>query len=373
MALFLCFFGDSALWDNILLVPGYPAGYSYFRPFRYRDDWVQKSLLEEIQSKQSCGKLTGVPAILGMRFLLDQKKWSVLPIRKAVIRYIDPMSDNQSVYFSMGSLYDFTKVKELSDICVDIDAYERDMVGEKSLFFRANLAFPITECENEMMEDAAWVSFVNLVASEKNLPLKEEAKRALFIRFQGLSRKEPVKRGAIHKSWSSGEIHGTILTEGTSYELVFYHRVPWLLDQHMSLKKSLMKYRVPSGNLELSRAEEDLTGNYQKHVLNVSALRPSGTWEEIIIELPEQVESQDGKKVYTANSHIPLKVKISHWHRFKQIYFWVLIVWVSLFVNSILGYILEGKTNWNLIVVSASMSVLAAIGVYMLQRRGTTK
>lgn len=372
MTLFLCFYGDSVLWDNILLVPGYPAGYSYIRPFRYRDNWVQRSLLEEMQNEQACEKLTGAQVVLCMRFLLDQKRWSILPIRKAVIRHIDPMADNQSVYFSMGSLYDFTKVKELSDICVDIDQSERDAVGE-TLFFRANLDISITECETKMMEDTSWVSFVDLVASEKHLPIKEEAKESLFVRFQGLSCEELAEKGVIHKSWSSGEIHGTILTEGSSYELVFYHRVPTLITQHISIKKSLIKYKVPSGNLELSRSEEDLTGNYQKHVLNVSALKPTGTWEEIIIELPEQVESQDGRTINTVNSRIPLKVKTSHWYRFKQTYVWLLIIWISLSVNVILGHLLEGKTNWNLIIASALIAVLSALGVYMLQRRSAPK
>ena len=135
----------------------------------------------------------------------------------------------------------------------------------------------------------------------------------------------------------------------------------------------MINYKVPSGNLELSPSEEDLTGNYQKHVLNVSATKPTGTWEEIIIELPEQVESQDERTVHTVNSHIPLKVKTSHWYRFKQTYLWLLIVWISLSVNVLLGHLLEGKTNWNLIVASALIAVLSALGVYMLQRRSTPK
>jgi hypothetical protein len=372
MTLFLCFYGDSALWDNILLIPGYPSGHSYFRPFRYRDNWVQESLLEEMQNEKAREKLTGEQVILCMRFLLEEKKWSILPVRKAVIRHIDPMRNNQSVHFSMESLYDFNKVKALSDICVDIHPSERNAVGG-ALFFRANLAISLAECENEMMEDTAWVSFVDLVASEQKLPLKEEAKGALFFRFQGISSKKLEKRGVIHKSWSLGEIHGTILTEGSSYELVFYHRVPTLVGQNISVKKSLVKCKVPSSNLELSRSEEEITANYQKHVLNVSALKPSGTWEEIIIEPPEQVESQDGRIIHTANSRIPLKVRTSLWYRLKQTYFWVLIVWASLSANVVVDNLLEGKTDWNLIIVSASIAVLSALGVYMLQQRSTPK
>jgi hypothetical protein len=372
MANFLCFNGDGPYWDNVLLIPGYPSGYSYLRPFRYRDSWVQKHLLKEIQNKVAREKLVGTSVILSMRFRLKQKKWSLIPIRKAIIRNIDPMPDNQSIYFSMGALYDFKKAKSLSDACINIKEKERDAVGE-ALFFTANLEIPLKECENDTTEDAAWVSLVNLIAGEKNLPIRKEAKRALFIRFRGISGKEPSKIGTIYKSWSSGEMHGTILSEGESYELTLYHRVPWLLDQNMSLEKSLIKYKVPSGNLELSISEEDLTGNYQKHIFNVAAIRPSGTWEEIIVELPEKIKSQDGEKIYTANPHIPLKVEISHWHRFKQIYIWLLIVWLSLFASSVIGYILDKKTNLPLIITSALISVLSAIGIYMIQQRGKTR
>lgn len=44
--LFLCFFGDGPHWDNTPLVPAYPSGYSYSRPFRYRDRWVHREVLE---------------------------------------------------------------------------------------------------------------------------------------------------------------------------------------------------------------------------------------------------------------------------------------------------------------------------------------
>jgi hypothetical protein len=36
MSLFVTFYGDGPYWDNTVLLPAYPSGYSYFRPFRYR-------------------------------------------------------------------------------------------------------------------------------------------------------------------------------------------------------------------------------------------------------------------------------------------------------------------------------------------------
>jgi len=307
-----------------------------------------------------------------MRFRLEEKKWLLIPIRKAIIRNIDPMPDHQSIYFSMGSLYDFRKVKSLSEVCIDIKGKGRNILGDR-LFFAANLEIPIKECENAEVEDASWVSLVNLIASEKKLPIKEEAKRSIFIRFQNVSNKNSNEIGTIYKSSSLGEIQGIILSEGKSYELNLYHRVPCLLAQNISLEKSSIKYKILSGNLELSITEEELTGNYQKHTLNVAALKPSGTWEEIIVELPDKIKSQDKKRIYAANAHIPLKVKISNWHRFKQIGIWLLVTWLSLFITSIIGYLLDNKANLPLIVISALGSVASAFGIYKIQQRGTIK
>jgi hypothetical protein len=317
-------------------------------------------------------ELIDTEAILCMRFILEKNSWSVLPIRKCVIRHIDIMPDNHYIYFSMGSLYDFTNVQDLSSVCVDISQSERETIGN-TLFFRTNLGILIPECKNDSQEDASWVSFTNLIAKDTTLPLRDEAKKSLFIRFQGISRDKPTERGVMYKSWSSGEVCGTILTEGLSYELVFYHRVPSLIDQNISLKKFLLKYKSPSGNFELNKTEEEVTGNYQKHILNISALKPSGTSEELTIELPEQVESQDGRKINTINSRIPLKIKFSPLYRLKHTWGWVFIVWASLFTNVIIDNLSQEKINWSLTIISAVIALLSAIGVFMLQQRGSNK
>jgi hypothetical protein len=66
---YLCFFGDGRLWDNTPLVAAYPSGFSYFRPFRYRDAWIQDELRKEIDNESQRGILVGSAATLGMRFL----------------------------------------------------------------------------------------------------------------------------------------------------------------------------------------------------------------------------------------------------------------------------------------------------------------
>ncbi|MFC1967312.1 hypothetical protein ACFLV2_01530 [Chloroflexota bacterium] len=370
LSLFLCFNGDGPYWDNILHIPEYPSGYSYFRPFRYRDKWIQNSLLIKIQNEQTRKKLIGAQVVLCMALRAEER--IILPIRQAVIRHIDPMPDNQSVYFSMGPMYDFTKINTLIDSRLNIGKSGKESIGI-SLFFEMKSEIPNAVCNSEVSEDNSWVAYTDLIGNEATLPISEEAKQSLFIRFRGLGRKKLTDMQCIYKSWSSGEVQGAVLSEGTSYELVYFHRVPSLISKDISLKKSMITYKVPSGNLELSRSEEELTGNYQKHVLSISANKPSGTWEEIVIEFTEKLESQTGMTINAEKSSLPLKVKISHWYRFFRTYIWVLMIWASLSINVVIENLLEGKTDWNLIIASALIAVFSAIGIFMLQQKNPSK
>ncbi len=374
MSLFLCYFGDSALWDNTVLIPGYPQKYSYFRPFRYTDSLVQRSLLAKIKNEQNRKDLVNKEVILGTRFRNEKNKWTVLPIRKVTIEHIDYMPDNHSVYFSMGPLYDFTakEVKTLADACVKISPSDRNSVDD-ALFFEANLPVPLPEC-NEAQEDPAWVMLVNLISQGKNIPLKKEATKSIYFRFNLLRKGKLTKKGIMYQSPSLGQKEGATLSEGASYEMILYHRVPLLLDKPISLTNSMIKFKAPTGNLEISPSEEELTGNYQKHVLNIAALKPSGAWEEIIIEMPEQIKSQDEKEtLLTTNIHIPLKVRKSFWYRLLRTYIFLIIIWGSLFAGNIFDKIIAGKTDWTLIIISAVIAIVSAFGVYGLEQKVVTK
>lgn len=371
-SLFLCFFGDGPRWENILQLPGYPRGYSYVRPFRYRDKWIQGELLDVISNEQEREKLKRQDVFVCMRFLDEKNKWLVLPIRKAKIEHIDPMPENQSVYFSMGPMYDFKGVKELSSICLEIDTSRRKEIGE-ALFFKSDIVVPINKFE-ETNEDNAWIRYTDLVAGDQNLNIHADAKNGLFIRFHGIKGNKEVKTGVINTSVSLGETRGAILSEGNSYELVFYHRIPCLIDQNKSIKRSKLEYKIPSGNIELNRWEEDLTSNYQKHVLNVTALSPSGTYEEIVIELPEKVDSEDGETIINVvKFQIPVKVKLSHRYRFMKTYLWIIMISLTLFGNVIVGQQLSINVDSKLIILSGILAVGSAIGVYLLQQKGSSK
>lgn len=371
-ALFLCFYGDGPMWDNVTMVPGFPSGCSYLRSFRYRDSWIQNELREKMKNGQKSDKQAFGDAVLCMRFINENNSRLILPVRMVTIEKVDPMPDNQSVYFRMGPLYDFTKVKTLTDACMTIVPSEQTRIGS-ALFFEAGITVPRDKFTIER-EDEAWVAYADLIAKDSSVSINPDARRSLFIRLKGFTNKEPAKIDIINASVSTGKLWGTILGEGESYELVFYHRIPCMIDQNKSVKKSSLKYKVPSGNIELSTSEEELTGNYQKHMLNVSALKPSGTWEEIVVEPQDKIESQDGATIIlTTSMKIGVKVKLSQWYRFKRTYAWLALIWATLFLNVLIGHQKDQVRDWGLIIASAVVAVGSAMGVYALQQRSASK
>jgi len=366
--LFLCFFGDGPRWDNILLVPSYPSSYSYPRPFRYRDKWIQADLLNELSNKNKFKSFIGSQAVLCMRFLTEEHKWKLIPIRKVKITHIDMLSDNNSVYFKLESFRDYRSFSKLSEACLEIDIEDYEKIGS-SLFFKSNTIIPENSFVNVDNEDANWIKFSDLVAREDILPIKEDAKRGLFLRFRKISNSDPAPVDVLYKSSYAGEISGSILSEGSTYELVFFHRIPKLIDTNIDLKPLPVKYRASAGNIEFNRSEEEFSSNYQTHVINITALRPSGTSEEIVIA-PEQEETnnQSKQQINIIKLAIPIKIKKSNYYRFKTTGIWLLLLWFSLVANVIIGHIIEGKTNIPLIIGSAIVSLFSAIAVFFMRK-----
>lgn len=370
-ALFLCFFGDSAYWDNGLVVPGYPTGFSYFRPFRYTDQWIQAELLLEMSDSAKAKQLIGQEVVLCARFRTEGFEWFVLPIRKATIRHVDSLPDNHSIDFSVGPLYDFTRVAEFSSAGLYLSQGDQEKIGQK-LFFRADLSVPLAKCPGGCGEDGAWAALVNLIGCSSAPPLRKEIREGLFIRVQALSRDKAEVVQQIHRSWSCGEKYGWQLVEGESYELIYLHRVPLLIGDNISLKPCQIKYKAPTGNLELSTSEETLTGNYQRHVISVTARKPSGTYEQIVIDIPDGIESERGDIIRSVDWTIPVRVVASWRYRLRRVYVPLFLLWAGLVGNVVVGYIKEGETDLALIGISALLALVSAVGVYLVQKTGAS-
>jgi hypothetical protein len=51
LTLVLSFYGDGPKWENFVYLPVSPSGCSYFRPFRYRDEWLETRLLDRLKDE----------------------------------------------------------------------------------------------------------------------------------------------------------------------------------------------------------------------------------------------------------------------------------------------------------------------------------
>jgi len=260
----------------------------------------------------------------------------------------------------MGLLFDFTGIDDLQESCVEIREEERDSIGN-SLFFRSRVTIPESRLVGQENEDTSWAKFCDLVCGEKTLPLRREAKQGLFLRFREPSREQRSPTRLIHRSWHRGRVYGSILPEGTTYELVLLHRIPALIPTDASVKFPV-EYKVATGNIELSRSGTDLTGNFQTHVLSVTGVRPSATSEELIIAPKEEsVEAEDGQRINAVELAIPLKVIKDVRYRLRTIGIRIIGLWFALFVSGAIGPIREGKTDIAAMAVSAVASACATL------------
>jgi hypothetical protein len=369
--LFICFFGDKGLWDNVILTAAYPVGFSYFRPFRYRDAWVQEKIINEIIDQANRDYFIGEEATLAMRFISDEHKWELLPIRKVYITGIDYLPDNQSIYFKMGPMIDFGGFKGgLQQNCLEIPTADREKMSGSELMFYSSASVPEEKFLTEDKEDASWVAYSDLIARDNSLPINEEAKNCIFLRFIPPSNKQSAKTEIIHQSKRMGYMYGTHLYEGQNYELVFLHRVPSLIGSHTTVGKVPIDYVARSGNIELSRTEEEYTHNYQTHVLTITAIRPTGTWEEIILRPKTPTVTADDKRtINTVNLHIPLKVNFSLWYRLRTSGILFILLWFALFVSAYLNPLLKENTTATILIGHAIASAVVAILIIVVKQR----
>jgi len=303
-------------------------------------------------------------ALLCMRFDDDSR---LLPVPRVVIKHVDYQPGNHMIYFKMGPLYDFTEVAALEDACVRLPDDEVGDIGDR-LFFRSGLDVSRLLFADRAAEQRAWIKLCDLLAADDTLNINVEAKNAMFLRFDPpvLSR-EAIPSHFLHMSFQEGAKYGAVLDEGSTYELAVTHRIPALIGTDSLAPPIPVDYRPSTENLELSRLQEDFTGNYQTHTLVMFARRPSGTFEELVVgPAAEAFPLGQGESVRTAKLHIPLKIRRSLWYRVRTKWFWVAVLASALSFGDFVGDLVSGDpvSFWGL-VVSVALFTLASVIIHV--------
>jgi hypothetical protein len=380
--LFLCFNGDGPYWSDFVRTISYPSGFSYtVYPFRYDTDLVEPSLAAELGSADGIRQIVNTEAVLGARFGKSHQQF-ICPIRKVTVTHLEISAGVYSFYFRCGPLLDVRSAHALSDVAISIPPADRARLASY-ICFRAPLTPPAFVANDPAAEEQVWANFCELIVREPVLPIKDEARQSLFLRFRTpASGKQAASVSCLETSEGRGPTYGAVFLEGKHYELTYAHRVPFLEGKNTTIAEIPFDYKPPTTSVELSSPTGTVIGNYQVSHLSLSAIRASSSWEEVLIQPHEKVlTAQNSDKINAFDIKIPFKVEWSFWYRFRTTWLFVLLLWLALtVVGSIAAFadivkdISAGKAiDWALykyyIPVSALASAFAALAVFLLQAK----
>jgi hypothetical protein len=332
---FVCFYGDGDLWKNINEVVSYPSGCSFYRDFRYPDNRIQNEILEEIKHDEQRILYQGRKALLSIRFFNENFKWLLLPIREIEITKIKYMADNHSVFFKLGKMVDFCQTKKLRDYCIEIPLSERDHITNDNILLRSSASIDKIKFSKIENEDDSWVAYTTKVVKDTSVPFNDGARNSLFLRLSCLPNEKCVSVDNLYDSINKGQISGLKFKEGKNYEIGILHRAPSLIGTNTTIGQQEVEYIYNQTTLELNCSVESYSANYQTHIIFVSAKNKTGTFEEIQIKPKSQeIKISNNKTLNAYELKVPFRVFVNHWHRFKNSYIWLILLFIALLILS---------------------------------------
>jgi len=364
----LSFFGDKGLYDNLAYVPAYPSGISYFRPFRYRNEWIEDALREELRQPNAWTNLVGQDAILAIRFCSEDYQSLILPFREVKITHLDFIADNLSVYFQVGAFYRHDFGSALAKQCLRFNS-DANPVPKDRLFLRCDpLSIPPLWGKGED-EDEAWITWVNAISKDDSLPFNDQARRYVYMRISKLREKKAAPIRQIYTSWSKGPVYGYQVSEGKTYELVYLHRVPFLLGKNQAVPRFKVTLNPHTSNWEFPSREEEMSANYQLHAMTMAALTPSASWEEILLQSNrEELETPSSGKLYTLPLHWNVRINKAYWYRFRTRYVWLVFLAVFVILKDALVSSLKGEEYALDLVVGLFAFMILVLGYIISQK-----
>jgi hypothetical protein len=367
----LSFYGDGPKWENFVYLPAYPSGCSYFRPFRYRDKWVEAELLAKL--RQNWQEVAKEELVLAARFQPAQPdpwNWSVLPIRKATLTHFRfNEGEEHYIYFSLGPMVDFRERPELQSLIQVIPKDERDRVGE-AFFFESAISFPEEAFVARPAERAAWAGFADSL-SETTLPIASEVRKAVFVRVQWPARKkETLDAEVIAKGGGQGPLHGFKLAEGAVYEFEFAHRYPAFIDTSDRMPPFRLNLDSSDG-LSTNPKDEEISGNYETHFLTASSSISSKLPTQLVLD-PEvsSLPGSDGGSLIP-RVKLPVRVGLGIGYRFRTRWVWLVVMVLALLLSNLIAFSSDSDIAKGDVVRFTVGAAIAAFAIFASQQRST--
>lgn len=363
----LSFFADGTLWDNVVYAPAYPSEMSYFRPFRYRSKWIADDILKELRDSANRKKLIGRQVILAMRFYTEQYASQVLPLRAAKIIHIDFIPDNVCVYFQLGRFYALDFDSALSEQCLSFDT-KKEGAPKGRLFCYCEPSCVPESCTRD--EDEVWINWTNAISSDTSLPFNEKARRSVFIRISRFREKKIADIKKIYCSWHRGPVYGFMAQQARRYELIYLHRVPYLLNTNSSIPKFKIKPVSSTLNWEFSNIDEEISANYQLHGMTLTAISPSAAWEQISLTPDkEELTTESLEQIYTLPVVFHVKIKKSFWHRFWTRHIWLILLGIVVVFKGVSTSYFKGQPIKTDLVVGFCTFLIVVVGYVISQKK----
>lgn len=329
-------FADDVKWENMLLVPFYAQGLTYFRPFRYREAWISAKLLGQLQ--QSIDDVTKLSEEEGTLLCAKFKSSELLiPIRQIGLTQISKGGNDYYLYFRLGRFIDYRDSSSLLEytgqIKDAIDVGDRQKLFHQSSINLGSLSF-IKEYDIEA-ENESWTRFVDLLCSEQGLPL-DPVRQSVFLKLAGIRQQnetENLKPQRIGGTNIQGDIYGYELKEGKSYELELLHRVPSLIGTNLRMKPFEYQISFAEQFTEVVPRDVEVSGNYKHHVFLLQAKEASAMQDLQFVAPSTKSTDCNGKTLYVESIHLNFKNKFSLFELFRKRGLAIVILFCGIFVG----------------------------------------
>ena len=368
MTLVLSFYGDGPKWENFVYLPAYPSGCSYFRPFRYRDKWVEAALLAKL--RQNWEEVARQELVVAARFQPDPWTWSVLPIRKATLTHFRfNEGEEHYIHFLLGPMVDFRERPELQTLMQVIPEDERDQVGQ-AFMFESAISFPDEAFVARDAERAAWAGLADAL-TKTTLPIPPQVRKAVFIRVQWPVRKnDTLDAEVIAKGGGEGPLHGFKLAEGAVYEFEFAHRYPAFIDTNNRMPPFRLNLDSSEG-LSTNPKDEEISGNYETHFLTASSAVSSKLPTQLIFD-PEMgtLPGSDGGSPI-ARVKVPVRIGLGIGYRFRTRWVWLVVMVLGLLLSNLIAFSSDTNIAREDVVRFTVGAAIAALAIFASQQRST--
>lgn len=317
----LSFYGDGPRWRNAIELPAYPPGFSFPRPFRYRDTWIETELLDAM--RRNPDGFEGLEVLLAMRF--KSPDLGFVPLRRARISSAEISPDNSFINFSAGDLFAISdEISDLRDLAQPIPDSARN-----ALCFSASPSGLESESEGAESELSRWTSLVDLLAAT-SLPLDCRAKRAVYMHISTPRGWRVSKADVVDRSRTSGFRYGLRLKEASEREATLVHRVPCMIGSEESAPDFLIGVGSSSQSVAVTPAKAEISSNYGRYLLSLVGIRAENAWADLEIGDSSEHPAPQGHEV--TRLQIPVRTVFGAWHRF-----WTLLVPFLLLLGAFLA------------------------------------